>query len=159
MNTLFRFAVGAGLLSAVVAAGGHSCPRWSGRAGLNLTEWLELRHQLENERRREIILSHQTQQVAQSLIAKTQVLEEVRNDRLTLLEAAARFRKLSCPTGDESLDWFRQLYPGQTDEERWCRQVIRFLRGHSPEAWPLADRFDAELNWRLAQGSLQLPDE
>jgi hypothetical protein len=157
MKQLFRCSVGAGVMCALIAGGSSACPRWSARVGLNPTEWLATLQQLAQEHRREEMLTGQGQQAVRRLTAKTQVLMDLRDHRLTLLEAAARFRNLESPTSGHYLEWSRLYEPGQTDEERWCRQVIRFLRGHGGELAALAGPFEAELNDHLARGSLHLP--
>jgi hypothetical protein len=157
MKQLLRCSVGAGVMCAVIAGGSSACPRWSARVGLSPIEWLATLHQLAEERRREEMLTGQAQQAVWRLTAKTQVLMDLRDHRLTLLEAAARFRDLDSPTSGHYLEWSRLYERGQTDEERWCRQVIRFLRGHGAELAALADPFEAELTDHLARGSLRLP--
>src|SRR5262249_14296877 len=145
----------------LIAGGSYACPTWSARLGLNLTEWLDIQQQLEDEHRRSDILFHQCQRCAQNLEAKCRGGEDLREHRLTLPEAAARFRELGCAGLERELELFRLVYPGKTDEERWCRQVIRFLRGtdpDQPELASLADQFEAELTEHLAKGSLHLPD-
>jgi hypothetical protein len=125
---------------------------------LNLTEWLDIQCQLAEERRREEILACQTRQTLENLQAKIRVVEDLGDRRLTLLEAAGRFRDLSYPARDYLLGWFRAVYPGQSDEERWCRQVICHVRGHRRELAALADELEKELAQHLAQGPLHLPD-
>jgi hypothetical protein len=49
-------------------------------------------------------------------------------------------------------------FPGQTEEERFCRQVIAFVRaGGLPgtDRWVRADSFEEELAQWLAQGRLR----
>jgi hypothetical protein len=160
MKPLFRVAVGAGLLGALLAGGKYACPTWSARVGLNLTEWLNVRRQLEEERRREEILDHQNQQVLHHLAVKFQVVKDLRDHRLTLLEAAARFRALG-PGSGNSLEKLRLVDACPTDDERWCRQVISFMRGGipgEPDLTSRADQVEAELIQHLAQGPLHLPD-
>jgi hypothetical protein len=159
MTHLFRWSVGAGLLAALLTSGSDACPTWSARVGLNLREWLRVRLQLEEELRREEILDRQAQRIMQCLEGKTWVVEDLGAHRLTLLEAAARFRDLSDTAPGCYLEWSRRHDPGQTDEERWCRQVIRFVRGHYPERPSLPDEFEAELAEHLARGPLHLLDE
>ena len=161
METFVRLSLGAGLLGALIAGGSSAYFTWSARLGLNLTEWLDIQQRLEEEGRRRDILSYQSQQLSRNLEAKCRVLEDLRDHRLTLLEAAARFRALGCPGPENNLKLFRLVYPGQTDEERWCRQVIGFLRGadsNQSELASLVDEFEAELTQHLAKGSLHLPD-
>ena len=161
MKTLFRLSVGAGLLCALLACGSYVYPTWTARLGLNLTPWLDVQQDLAEARRRRETLNERTRLVQQDLGAKSRVIEDLRNDRLTLLEAAARFRDMghSCLDPDGAL--FRQSYAGQTDAERWCRKVIGYMRAVNPahtDGASRADQLEAELSQHLAQGPLQLPD-
>ena len=161
MKTLFRLSLCTSLFGALLAGGSYACPRLSARLGLNLSEWLEAQQQLEYEYRRSESLHHQGQIVRQSLEAKFQVVEELHEGRLTLHEAAAQFRDLHHPENDPNRELFRLLYKGQSDDERWCRQVISFVRGGSadkPDLLPVADQLEAELAVDLARGPLHLPD-
>jgi hypothetical protein len=93
------------------------------------------------------------------LVGKTVVADDLRAGRLGLLEAAARFRDLNDadPSFEEGL--FRKYAPGATDEERLCRSVIGFVanppRG-SPDPEELVRRLEAEVEARLADGTLRL---
>jgi hypothetical protein len=161
MKTLFRLSVGAGLLSALFACATYVYPTWSARLGLNLTAWLNGQQDLAEACQRRETLGQQTRLVQQDLEAKSQVIEDLRNDRLTLLEAAARFRDMghSCLDPDGAL--FRQSYAGQTDAERWCRKVISYMRAVSPaqtDGASRADQLEVELSQHLAQGPLHFPD-
>ena len=160
-KTLFRLSVGASLLSALLACGSYVYPTWSARLGLNLTVWREAEGDLERACRRRETLNEHTRLVQQDLEAKCRVNEELRNDRLTLLEAAARFRDMGHSCLDPEGALFRQFYAGQTDTERWCRKVISYMRAVSPahtDGASRADQLEAELSRHLAQGPLQLPD-
>ena len=160
-KTLFRLSVGASLLSALLACGSYVYPTWSARLGLNLTVWREAEGDLERACRRRETLNEHTRLVQQDLEAKSRVIEELRNDRLTLLEAAARFRDMGHSCLDPEGALFRQFYAGQTDTERWCRKVISYMRAVSPahtDGASRADQLEAELSQRLAQGPLELPD-
>jgi hypothetical protein len=158
MKTLFRWSVGPAVLVLLVAGAGSASPRWSARVGLNLTEWLDLFQQLAVEYRREAILTDHASRTIYSLEAKSCVVRDLCAGRLTLMEAAARFRDLSGPGDDVYLKWSRRHEPGKTDEERWCRRVILFLPGPDAGRPSPADRFEAELAQQLAQGPLHLPD-
>ena len=154
-KTLFRLSVGASLLSALLACGSYVYPTWSARLGLNLTVWREAEGDLERACRRRETLNEHTRLVQQDLEAKCRVNEELRNDRLTLLEAAARFRDMGHSCLDPEGALFRQFYAGQTDTERWCRKVISYMRAVSPahtDGASRADQLEAELSQRLAQG-------
>jgi hypothetical protein len=160
-KTLFRLSVGAGLLGALLAYGSCVYPTWSARLGLNLTPWLDAQRDLAEACRRRETLNEHTRLVQQDLEAKCRVIEKLRNDRLTLLEAAARFRDMGHSCLDRDGVLFRQSYAGQTDAERWCRKVIGYMRAVSPaqtDADSRADQLEAELSQHLAQGPLELPD-
>jgi hypothetical protein len=60
--------------------------------------------------------------------AKREVVQEVIVQRLTLLEAAARFREADAQLPDSFLEVIRLTVPGRSDEERYCRIVIRKVR-------------------------------
>jgi hypothetical protein len=79
--------------------------------------------------------------------AKVQIADEVVAGRLTLLEAARRYRPLqeSAPGG---LRYLLRKYPGATEQEVLCRNVITFARGTpsmQPERATVVARLEAEL--------------
>jgi hypothetical protein len=161
MRVLFCLSLAASLFGALVAGGSYACPRLNARLGLNMSEWLEVQQRLEYERRRSETLARQEQRVWQILEAKFQMVEDVRAGRINLTEAAARFRDLRNPAIDPQGMLFRLLYKGRSDDERWCRQVIGFVRGGSSTQRGLssvADRLEAELAQDLANGELRLPE-
>jgi hypothetical protein len=86
---------------------------------------------------------------------------EVIEGRLSLLRAAARFRDLSARPPAFNWEDFRRTYPGDSDDERHCREVIKFVRQGvqlRPGADPaVADRLEAELRGLLEHGDLRLP--
>jgi hypothetical protein len=84
----------------------------------------------------------------------------LRERRLGLTDAAARFGELNAasPGAEGGL---RLLYPGASDEERCCRQVIAWVRKdlaqESPgEAERLAGALEAQLD-RLLRGGARRP--
>jgi hypothetical protein len=61
--------------------------------------------------------------------ARQQVLSAVIDQRLTLLQAAARFRELDGgPEAETYRRCLRYYFTGQSDEERYCRMVIALVR-------------------------------
>ena len=160
MKLLFRCSMGTGVLAALLMGGNHACPTWTARVGLDrMTDWLDVHLQLAQEHHRGEILDGQVQRTLQSLQARIRVVEDLGAHRLTLLEAAARFRDLDGLASASDLEWSRRVDPGQTDEERWCRQVIRFVRGHYRDRPVLlAAQLEVELAGHLAEGTLHLPD-
>jgi hypothetical protein len=81
--------------------------------------------------------------------AKRAVVTELLADRLTLMEAAARFRELDAGM-PETRDRLLQAYPGVSYEEALCRQVIELARGELEVRAPeqvkrVVARLEAEL--------------
>jgi hypothetical protein len=82
--------------------------------------------------------------------------------RLRLLDAAAGFRALDRMTPEFAWQQFRDLYRGDSDEERHCRHVIAFAHAalirEPSRANEVRDRLDAELREHLRRGPLRLPE-
>jgi hypothetical protein len=94
--------------------------------------------------------------------ARREVVAELVERRLTLPEAAARFRDLNakaCSAGH-----VRLFFPGRTEEESICRHLIFWaqceLESDAPSvAQEVAARLEAELNEHLRRhGTIPLPD-
>jgi hypothetical protein len=88
----------------------------------------------------------------QRIQAKIRIADEVAAGRLTLLEAARRYRPIqeSAPGG---LRYLLHKYPGATEQEVLCRNVITFARGTpslQPERAIVVARLEAELAEYLA---------
>jgi hypothetical protein len=98
-------------------------------------------------------------QVVQDRIkGKIKVIDRLLAGELTLLEAAAWFRHLNDNPPEAPLD-YRTHWPGGSDGEKLCRQVIYWVRmRRSPEAEGSAERLERELEELLAAGSeVELP--
>jgi hypothetical protein len=69
-------------------------------------------------------LSDSSEWWRQRLEPQAEVINGLLAGELTLFEAAIRFRDLS--ERGPPFDWenFRRVYPGRSDEERFCRKVI-----------------------------------
>jgi hypothetical protein len=90
------------------------------------------------------------------IAAKDRLAAQVIEGRLALLDAAARFRDLDRQPPPFKWDWFRDK--GRSDEERHCREVIRFVRVQGQAGAAVAARLEAELRDLLDGGDLRLPD-
>jgi hypothetical protein len=94
--------------------------------------------------------------------AKEAVARDLACDRLTLLEAAGRARDIdrACPM----FPWkaFRSTYPGASDDERHCREVIGVIRSMPPLGKPANEgaalRCEAEMQEHITLGTLRLPE-
>jgi hypothetical protein len=95
------------------------------------------------------------------LEAKQRVLNKLLAGWLTFLEAVAHFRALDQLPPAFHWDHFRDLYPGNSDEERHCREVIRWLLNTADDpclGLAHAGRYESELNALLKRGPICLPD-
>jgi hypothetical protein len=81
--------------------------------------------------------------------------------RLTLLEAAARWRDLDTGMSEGERASWRACTDGATEEERYCRQVLdrtgALAEGMS-EGSAAIDRLRRQLEEALATRNLRLPD-
>jgi hypothetical protein len=59
--------------------------------------------------------------------ARRLIVRDLIDGRITLLDAASRFRALSA-SGHFLIDEFRRAYAGPTDEVRYCRYVIAYVQ-------------------------------
>jgi hypothetical protein len=71
-----------------------------------------------------------SESVVRALAAKDEVAQLLYQERMTLIEAAGRLQEINEAT--LSFHWlvYRRTYPGQTDEERHCREAVTLLRGY-----------------------------
>src|SRR5262249_4450453 len=60
---------------------------------------------------------------------KRAIVAELLAERLTLRQAAARFQELNAATPERQLACWREACPGDTDEERNCWTVLRYVGG------------------------------
>jgi hypothetical protein len=93
---------------------------------------------------------------------REQIVDEVRGDRMGLIEAAARFRDLNAAAGPACPE-LDQHFAGDSSDERCCRQVIAWVRAsllpQSPEeAARLTGVLEAELQYhQRREGGIRLP--
>jgi hypothetical protein len=106
-------------------------------------------------------LERRQQALLRLVAARRQVAADVIAGRLTLLEAAARFRDLNAET--PAFEDCNRIYPGNSPEERFCRLVIDQVESEMEEepeqAAELRRRLEAELRQHLGSGgAIRLPD-
>jgi hypothetical protein len=129
--------------------------RWNSQSGRNSSLLCPLKPQPpEIELQRQIVVAR--------LRLKDTIVNDVCLDRLSLLEAAARFRDLDQLLPVQCTDEFRLRHQPSSDEECYCLKVVvaaeAQLRASRQPASPLGARLRAELNDRLAAGTLRFPD-
>jgi hypothetical protein len=165
MNLYVRALSCVALVGMALAALNEYRPAWAARAGLDWWSLPELHAQLRRCEQEQAALGQVGATVVARAAAKERVSADLRAGRLTLLQAAVRFRALgaapSCPGVD-----LRGHYAGATEDERTCRQVISWVAGavaqdESPDASEeVRRRLEAELANLLERhhGVIALPD-
>ena len=93
--------------------------------------------------------------------ARIRIANKVFEGRLSLFEAADRYRDLNETNADFHWYGFRHLYSGDSDDERICRQVIKVaicLPGKDVRQIAIVkERLETELYEHLRSGSHRLP--
>jgi hypothetical protein len=121
-----------------------------------LSPWNDL---AEAQRRSES-LDHALQDTARRLEAKEALARALAAGRVTLLEAAARLRDLDRGKPDFNWEEFRRAFRGASDDERHCREVIKWVRMvnvvDTPQDEATARRLEAELQYHIDHGTLRL---
>jgi len=110
----------------------------SGWAASLSTEWrsvCELEQTIEEQVRVRLELDEQWEQVVKRTERRRRVVAEIEAEHITLLQAAAEFRALneSLPARSSSCD---SAYPGSSEGERLCRNVIRLVQIDLSERTP-----------------------
>jgi hypothetical protein len=107
-------------------------------------------------------LERQSEATVRRLVAKEDTLRELVDGRLTLWQAAARFRDLDATAPASARREAERRFPGIPAEERCCRLVIAWAAAWE-ERQPgggtgRSRRLTAELEDALRHGRLSLPD-
>ena len=101
----------------------------------------------------------QLERAQRRIRAKRAAVLELLAQRLTLRQAAARFQELDAGKPERALAPWRAACPGNTDEERYCWTVLRFVgpevRDDPVRAGAVRQRLEAELPCHLRR---RLPD-
>jgi hypothetical protein len=155
MPYLGRGVLGAALLAWLLT--------WFPNPQVNLWELPRLLRELEDNHKESADLDERDRATLCRTAEKRQVARDLAQGRTTLTEAAARIRELDRAWGNFPWETFRRLTPGDSDEERHCREVIGWVRAlveDGSEDYPsLVEILEAELQGRLDGGTLALPLE
>ena len=160
MNITYRILLGLCLTGALSVALGYF---WT--AGPNLPALSTVPDDVrspEQEERRERLELYRAR-LFRSMEIKRQVAEELLGGRITLFQAVVQFQRAEqgLPAEAARLRALRTSFPGNSDAERWCRKVIRYLRATWPEsarARRCAQRLEQELDRQLPRcGTVCLP--
>jgi hypothetical protein len=163
MASFLRLPLALFLLLATLMLLGGMGTRWAAGLGLEGLDLGALRVILNAQLRETEILNNE-EIVRRRLRAKHEITCELLEGRLSLFEAAARFGKLEEQTS-EYIGYSRDPHPGETVEERLCRQVIMWANQEAavrPYGEPQlrVGRLQEELQEHIRQHSaVRLPEE
>jgi hypothetical protein len=154
MSSILRLLLGLGLSSFVLALAGRLiAPCLLGELGLdwwNLTEQYR-EHAAEQERGE--ALAQKDRMLMQRVKEKAILTKQVIEGQLSLLEAAARFESINNAFAASVSDY--RYWPGTSEGEKLCRQVIAWvasdLANRNRLDDPLVARLQAELADHLKQ--------
>jgi hypothetical protein len=149
------------LLSMGLTALSQYRPAWAARLDLDWWSLPELQEQLRHGKQESAELDAGGAAVVGRVLAKDRVIRELRDGRLTLAEAAAHFGALNAAGGESRVNLVSH-YPGATEQERLCRQVIRWAESVAKTeshaaAEQLRQRLEDELACLLAQDGGAVP--
>jgi hypothetical protein len=136
-------------------------PDWAGRLDIDYWSVPRLRRQIEQGQRVQAAGDDELRRIDERASGRERVAGDLRAGRIGLLEAAACFRDLGA--GTDAVRYLHVFFAGDSDDERYCRQVIYWAhscqRCESPEeADRLADALEQELNeYRRQEGGVRLP--
>jgi len=155
--------ISVGLL-AVLAAVAWTWPDLLEHCGLDLAAGARCREEQARARHRDEAVARRYAVSLQRTHAKQAIIDDLIAGRLTLVEAARRFILVN-ETPVICQDDYRAIYPGRSDGEKACRQVLRWVESHLETLTPsqadaLRRRLDAEWHegLRLGGGIVVLPD-
>jgi hypothetical protein len=100
--------------------------------------------------------------VSRDIELRETIAQRLQNAEIGLFEAAACYRAMDRAMPHFHWQSFRRLLPGNSDEERHCREAIRAIRQYSREASAERERrvsqLEAELRQHLERNTLWLPE-
>jgi len=139
-------------------------PDFLDRCGLNLAFLSELREQRVRAGQRRDVLDRHAEVIKARICAKQKVVHELLAGRIAFLQAARQFKDLN-ETPITCQDNYRSRFPGRSDGEKVCRQVLAWLdldlAGLPPDQGKaLSHRYEQELREHLEShdGVVVLPE-
>lgn len=130
-------------------------------AGSDWVNFLEDVRVIATERLREETHQQVVAGIHRNILEKLRLANRAADGGLSLPDAAARFRRLDRASPRFHWEEFRHAYPGRSDDERHCREVISFVRAaliNRPDRQGDVARLQAELEGALrTRGAFTLP--
>ena len=162
MGNLLRLVFMIGMLIAVALASALQQPEWAHDLGLE--SWIEaaLPDELRSDPEQEREFERCDRVLKMRLAVKEACIQELIAGRITLFEAAARFRRVNeeYPVASDA-----QEFVSESPEERLCQQVILWTRVTLRSCPSMAsDDFVEQLEQELRRhkepnGAIRLPDD
>jgi hypothetical protein len=158
-RALFALLLGS---AALLGVGRYAAPALCMSLGLDWWNLTELYRALRAEHERKADYLRREAVLLDRIAAKGRVTGDLLGGRLDLLQAAARFKALNGSPTDESTAP-RVLFPGGSEGEMLCRQVLEWARAEAlvrgPGAAARVADLEAELTSHLRQhGTIVLPE-
>jgi hypothetical protein len=150
--------------AALALLGGVLClfPGTAARLGLDFWNLPELGLELQRDEAYGTELDWEAEETFRRLAAREEAVRDVLDGRLTLGQAAARFRDLDATTRACTHRELARRFPGIAEDERCWREVICWVamaEGKRPDGGHgVARRLSAELEDALRHGRPSLPD-
>lgn len=145
-----------------VASIGWTVPGVAETCGLDFWNVPELRARIEQIQQEQQDKDAEDQQVLQRLQIKEGLITQLIEGRTSIPDVAAHFKLLNAGREDY-LRLFRKQYPGASDDECYCRNVVAFadarLWRHGESGRERSQRLHRELDRMTTQGRpVVLPD-
>jgi len=152
MKTFCRLYLASLFLGALLVGGNLACPGLTNGLCVHVEEWLPLQRRIAEHVRHDQELDKERQIVKQRIEKENQVVMDLKAGKLSLLEAAPRFRDLRPPDAETVLYLLGDYYDCCSQEEFYCWSVINWA---GLEAAP---RLEAELERLAIEGQLTFPE-
>jgi hypothetical protein len=152
-----------GAVLAVLTGVLYLVPGAASRLGLDFWKLPDLGVQLQRDEAYGTELDREAEEALRRVAAKEETVRGVVEGRLTLGQAAARFRALDAGAPPSTRQVLAERFPAVPEDERCCREVIAWVAADEekrPDGGPgLARRLAAELDDAVRHGGLSLPDQ
>jgi len=135
-------------------------PGWIAQLGADLVSLLKFQSDLHEELEFGRRLDEQSAALLTCMQAKRHILKDLIDERLSLIETATRFRKLDRTLRNGQPNRFCSVWPGNSEIERYCHQIIRATKWELSEqpcaAAAVVARLKAEFQAAAESGAFTL---
>ena len=152
------------VLVGCLAGVGYVQPNWAAVVGLDGDSYHQAEQVVENEPFRAEELQRRTEIITKRINAKYQLVQQLIHGKRNLFEVAAWFRYFN-ETPADCQDDYRTFWPGNSDGEKLCRQVILWTRTELERTAPAsrAEEMGRQLERQLEEhlkehGTVHLPE-